>query len=83
MAEIRVEIALPNDVVEAVIAAVTDRVLAEVQRDDARRWLSVPDAALELGLSEGALRKHIARGNVRSERIGTRLMVDMQAIGEP
>jgi hypothetical protein len=81
--ELRAEITLSDELVEAIVTLATDRVLTELRRDQERRWLPVGEAAAELGLSQGALRKHIARGNVRADRIGSRILVDMTAIGPP
>lgn len=76
----RVEILLPTSVIEAITEEVTRRVVAELQHERRRRWLSIKDAARELGMSEGALRKHLARGGLKSSRVGTRIVVDMAAI---
>jgi hypothetical protein len=76
----RLAVELPDSLIEAIVEQVTERVLAELQRERGRRWLPVREAAAELGLSEGALRKHIARGGVETGRIGSRIVVDMRAI---
>jgi hypothetical protein len=60
-----IEVVLPADVIERIVEDVVERVLAELRRDQGRRWLPVREAAVELGLSEGALRKSIARGHVK------------------
>lgn len=81
MSEARIEIALPEALIEAITAEVVTRVLTELRRDQARRWLPIKDAAVELGMSAGALRKHVERGSVKADRIGNRIVVDMSAIG--
>lgn len=81
MNEARAEITISDEIVEAIVMLVTDRVLAELHRDHERRWLPVKEAAIELSMSEAALRKHIARGSVKADRIGSRVVVDMHAIG--
>lgn len=76
----RVSLELPDAFMEALVERVSERVLGELRRSQGRRWLAVKDAAVELGMSEAALRKHILRGGVKTDRIGSRIVVDMRAI---
>ena len=78
--KLSIEVVLPLETIETIVEQVTQRVLVELQRDRARRWLPVREAAVELGMSEGALRKHISRGAVETSRVGSRIVVDMSAI---
>ncbi len=79
MSELRIE--LPPDLVEEIVALVTERVRGELRREQGRRWLSIAEAAAELGLSEGAVRKHVARKGIESTRVGGRIFVDMHSLG--
>ena len=76
---LRVEV--PPEIVSEIIERVTERVLAELRREQGRRWLSIAEAAAELGLSEGAIRKHVARKGIESTRVGGRILIDMHSLG--
>lgn len=76
----RVTFELPDALVEQIVAAVTERVLTELRRDQARRWLPAKEAAAELGMTPEALRRHAARGHVTTVKVGRRVLVDMEAL---
>ena len=72
---------VPPEVLNEIVERVTECVLAELRREQGRRWLSIAEAAAELGLSEGAIRKHVARKGIESTRVGGRIFVDMHSLG--
>jgi excisionase family DNA binding protein len=76
-----VRVELPPELVEEIVALVTERVRGAMLREQGRRWLSIAEAAAELGLSEGAIRKHVARNGIESTRVGGRIFVDMHSLG--
>ena len=80
MSELRVT--LPDDLVEEIVETVVERVLTELRRERERRFLPVREAAIELGMSEAAVRKHVARRQLPASRIGSRIVIDMSAIEE-
>lgn len=80
MTETAFTMTVTPEVMEQIVEAVTARVLADLHRGDGRRLLPISAAAKELGMSEAALRKHVQRGNVPSVRVGSRVLVDMEAL---
>jgi len=53
----------------------------------ARQWLSIADAADRLGVSTKTIRRYIAAGTIRAERVGPRLIridvASLDALGKP
>ena len=80
---LRADLVVSAEDLEVLAEMVTERVLAQLSRDQQRRWLPVREAAAELGMSQGALRKHVARGSVKIDRVGARILVDMRGIEVP
>ena len=70
---------LPPELLEELTAEVTRRVLAEISTTR-RNLLPISEAASLLGMTEPALRKHAQRGNIPTIRIGTRILIDIDAI---
>jgi hypothetical protein len=77
---LRADLVLSDDDLDDLVTLVAERVVTQLLRDQQRRWLPVREAATELGMSEGALRKHIGRGSVKIDRVGSRILVDMKEI---
>jgi len=50
--------------------------MREPDAPERRRWLTIPEASIELGCSEAALRKRLDRGWLPRHRLGGRLYVD-------
>ena len=47
---------------------------------DGRRFVTVQEAAVALGLTERAVRAQVARGRLPARHLGTRILVDMDAL---
>ena len=64
------------------LEALIDRRISTALRDlrEQRRWLTVPEAAEYLGLSESGVRRQVERGRLPVKRLGTRLLIDRQQL---
>ncbi len=72
---------LGPDALELLDAFVRDRVEASLrEREAERRWLTIPEAAAYLGLSEKAIRRRIERGTIAYSRLGSGIRVDRRAL---
>jgi excisionase family DNA binding protein len=84
----RLEALLAPAVVHALQDLVDERVRAELGAhaaagtEHARRWFTIPEAAIALGCSPDAIRMRIARGRLEHRRQGRRVYVSAAAIDE-
>jgi hypothetical protein len=60
---------------EHVRDVVRETVRDEIDRQDGRQWIPVPEAAKVYGCSPAALRMRVKRGTVEARRQGSRLFV--------
>lgn len=84
----RLEALLAPGVVHALQDLVDERVRAELGSNAARgaglarRWLTIPEAALALGCSPDAIRMRVARGRLEHRRQGRRVYISAAAIND-
>jgi excisionase family DNA binding protein len=77
---------LGPDLVEAISQLVDERVTAVLseheqnQNGDRRAWLSMRDAAAELGVDPRTLRRLVERGRIRTTSLGRRRLVPREDI---
>jgi hypothetical protein len=67
--------------IESAVHAEGDRIIAAVKaairQAQPARLASVADAAVELGISQCSVRRHVADGSLPSRRVGARVLVDL------
>ena len=82
----RLELAMPDDVVEAIAeraaAIVVERLARETRDDNGARWLTLAQAADRLGCSPDAVRMRVKRGRLDHRRQGRRLYVSAASVDE-
>jgi excisionase family DNA binding protein len=70
-----------SDVIEILDRYVDERVEQALElREREKRWLTVEEAAVYLGLTPAAVRRRISRGTLRHSRNGGRVFVDRRAL---
>jgi excisionase family DNA binding protein len=67
----------------AAVASAVAALLTSGTAPPARPWLSVDEAARQLGVSERTVRRHAATGQLRSRRLGRRLLIASEALTGP
>ena len=76
-------LAIPDEFVETVAQRAVQILLERTRTEDsAPRLLTMSAAAAALGLTEHAVRHHVRRRHIRSVRIGSRVLVPVEALGE-
>jgi len=73
--------AIRSGCVVTAVHAEGDRIIAAVKaairQAQPARLASVADAAVELGISQCSVRRHVADGSLPSRRVGARVLVDL------
>lgn len=69
------------DAIEELVAEIVAGALREHGvRERRRKFVTVGEAARELGLSERAVRAQVHRGRLEARWLGTRILVDLDSI---
>jgi excisionase family DNA binding protein len=82
MSGLRVEVSLPDDVVERIAMRAAEIVLERqaAAAGEARRWLTLEEAGDRLGCSSNAVRMRVKRGRLESRRQGRRVYVSAASV---
>jgi excisionase family DNA binding protein len=70
-----------EDRVRQIAAEEVERILAARERESARkRWLTVAETAIYLGVTENAVRRRIGRGRIPVRHQGRSVLIDRVAL---